>query len=110
MSESPEAILWGGEEAVCGMRKLSYFRPKHVIFLQLNFRQLNHFSQQKMIKRNTQIPKTNTFPYFRPKGEKPYPLGSGGTYLDNFYTGASQEVNPGETGGQNNKLHSMLYL
>ena len=48
MSESPEAIPWGGEEAVCGMRKLSYFRPKHVIFPQLNFRQLNHFSQQKM--------------------------------------------------------------
>ena len=82
MSESPEAIPWGGEEAVCGMRKLSYFRPKHVIFPQLNFRQLNHFSQQKMIKRNTQY------------GEKPYPLGSGGTYLDNFYTGASQEVKP----------------
>lgn len=55
MSESPEAIPWGGEEAVCGMRKLSYFRPKYVIFPQLNFRQLNHFSQQKMIKRHTQI-------------------------------------------------------
>ena len=69
MSESPEAIPWGGEEAVCGTRKLSYFRPKYVIFPQLNFRQLNHFSQPKMIKRNTQIPKTNIFPTSDQKGK-----------------------------------------
>ena len=85
-------------------RKLSYFRPKYVIFPQLNFRHQNHFSRQENDKKTYSNPdpvtrKTKTFPSFRPKGEEPYPLGSGGTYLDSFYTGEFQEVNPGETGG-----------
>ena len=103
MSESPEEVPWGGEEAVCGMRKLSYFRPKYVIFTQLNLKQLNHFSQQKMIKRHTQIQtqvpeKPTPFPASGQKG-KTISSPVGGTCLDSFYTGASKKVNPGETDG-----------